>query len=234
LLLARRADVVLNINKGVKNYLVSKGFDAERIVINPPGVNLDYLRAIPSAPVEEGYDGIFLGRLNPSKGIFDLVAIWACVVKEIPAARLAIIGGGGGEIVAELKEAIGERGMERNISLLGYLENDEAFPILKASKVFLFPSHEEGFGIAIVESLACKVPVVAWRLPVFEEFFSDLINMADCYQFEHFARLVVDQLKGKGKVDGESAEKLDKFSWRDVSSNAYSIISGPHSSGSTL
>ncbi|MDA8161786.1 MAG: glycosyltransferase [Desulfobacteraceae bacterium] len=226
LLLARRADVVLNINQGVKNYLVAKGFTEEKIIINPPGIDLDYLRGVPPAPQEEGYDGIFLGRLNPSKGIFDLVKIWALVVKKIPSARLAIIGGGSAEIVAQLKEAIREKRIEGNISLLGYLENDKAFALIKASKVFLFPSREEGFGIAIAEALACGVPVVAWDLPVFEEFFPYLIKVVDCYKFEHFARLVIDQLQGRDKVDSGAAKELDKFSWRGVSSNICSIISG--------
>lgn len=234
LLLSRRADVVLNINNGVKNYLVANGFDAERIAINPPGVDLDYLRDIQPVPEAEGYDGIFLGRLNPSKGIFDLPAIWAGVVKEIPTARLAIVGGGAAETVVRLKEAVREKGMGKHISMLGYLGNDKAFPILKASKVFLFPSHEEGFGIAIVEALACKVPVVAWRLPVFEEFFSGLIKMADADRFEQFSRFVLNQLKGKNTMDAETAGKLDRFSWGTVSENMNSIIHGPRSLGVSI
>jgi glycosyltransferase involved in cell wall biosynthesis len=218
LLLARRADVVLNINQGVKNHLVAKGFSERRIIINPPGADLNYLRAIPVAPPEEGYDGIFLGRIHPTKGIFDLVEIWARVVKEIPTARMAIIGSGSTRNVAQLMDSIRENRLEKNISLLGYLENDRAFALVKASKVFLFPSHEEGFGIAIVEALACNVPVVAWRLPVYEEYFLDSIQMVDCWDIEYFAKLVMCQVKDRKQFFFQDTKKLDNFSWEYVSS----------------
>lgn len=224
LLLTRRADVVLNINQGVKNHLVAKGFSESRIIINPPGVDLDYLRAIPVAPPEEGYDGIFLGRIHPTKGIFDLVEIWVRVVKEIPTARLAIIGSGSAKNVAQLVDSIRENRLENNISMLGYLENDKAFALVKASKVFLFPSHEEGFGIAIVEALACNVPVVAWRLPVYEEYFLDFIQMVDCWDIGHFTKFVIHGIKNENQFISQDSKRLDNFSWEYVSSNVSRTI----------
>ena len=143
LILARRADIVLNINHDVSNYLVKNGFHGSRIVVIPPGIDPQALDNIPSAPANTGYDGIFLGRLNVNKGALDLIDIWANVVKEMPEARLGIIGGGDEEIIAKIKAKISHYDIASNIELLGYLENERAFPIVKVSKVFLFPSREE-------------------------------------------------------------------------------------------
>lgn len=226
LLLVRKADAVLNINQGVKNHLIEKGFPKERIVINPPGIDLDYLRNVPSAPEEDGYDGIFLGRLNPSKGIFDLVEIWVHVVKEIPSARLAIMGGGDTEIVAQLKKAIKANRLEENISLLGYLESDKAFGLIKASKVFLFPSHEEGFGIAIVEALACGLPVVAWDLPVFHEFFDKMIYLYEKGNFGDFSERLIQKISEVNSLTEKQVapSDLEKFSWEQVSKNSFKLF----------
>jgi glycosyltransferase involved in cell wall biosynthesis len=229
LFLARRADVILNINMGVKKYLMTKGFAEKSIIINPPGIDLNYLRSIPSATSDKGYDGIFLGRLNPSKGVFDLPEIWEQVVKKNPAARLGIIGGGSEEIVAQLKAIISAKNLANNITLLGYLGDQEAFAIIKASKVCLFPSHEEGFGIAIVEALACGISVVAWDLEVFGEYFSELIELSALEDIADFANKVSNQLleKTDNQCDSElksRIEKLDRFSWNQVSQNTLKII----------
>lgn len=228
LVLARRADVILNINHQVKSHLVAKGFIESRIVINPPGIDLDYLWAIPRATLAEGYDGVFLGRLNPSKGIFDLLEIWSQVVKEVPSARLGIIGGGSTGIVTQLKDAIQVKGLEGNIRLLGYMENDKAFALIKASKVFLFPSREEGFGIAIVEALACGVPVVAWKLEVFNEFFAGMIQLSEVGDFSDYSRKVCHEIAAAKYMPKEMAKRMDKlerFSWESVSLKSLKLLS---------
>ena len=226
--LARRADVVININREVKDYLVKNGFQVERIVVNPPGIDPDVLKMIPSAPKNEGYDGVFLGRLNINKGALDLIEIWACVLKELPHARLGIIGGGSDEMVAELRHRISVYGMESNIDVLGYLENERAFALLKASKVFLFPSREEGFGIAIVEAMQCGLPVIGWKLPVYAEHFPGVVDTMDVEDYSAFALRVVYYLRSPERLSEKMLEGrlcAGKFTWGMTAKNFYECIS---------
>ena len=216
LILARRADIVLNINHDVSNYLVKNGFHGSRIVVIPPGIDPQALDNIPSAPANTGYDGIFLGRLNVNKGALDLIDIWANVVKEMPEARLGIIGGGDEEIIAKIKAKISHYDIASNIELLGYLENERAFPIVKVSKVFLFPSREEGFGIAIVEAMHCGLPVVAWNLPVYAEHFPVAVETIEVEKFDAFAQQVILLLKQPKKRDVKTQQGkicAENFTW---------------------
>lgn len=114
-----------------------------------------------------------MAQLRPSKGIGDLIKIWELVCQKIPTAQLAIIGKGSKENITTLKSRIKEQDLDKNIDVLGYLSDNEAFSIIKSSSVFLFPSHEEGFGIAALQAQALGTPVVAWDLPVFKEIFPD-------------------------------------------------------------
>lgn len=225
--LARRADVVININQEVKDHLVAQGFLAERIVINPPGIDLEALSRIPSALPDEGYDGIFLGRLHINKGSLDLIEIWKHVVKELPHARLGIIGGGDERMVADLMSRISLYGMERNIDVLGYLENDRAFALLKASKTFLFPSREEGFGIALVEAMQCGLPVVGWKLPVYAEHFSGAVDTIDTGDYGAFASKVVyyiRDLQGHAERVLKGRQCAEKFTWDMTAKKFYACI----------
>lgn len=228
LLLARRADVVLNINHSVSDYLVGNGFRGERIVVIPPGIDPSALDNISSAPQSLGYDGVFLGRLNINKGALDLIDIWACVVKVIPDARLGIIGGGDEGIVAKLKFKISDYGIKSNIDLLGYLENERAFPIIKTSKVFLFPSREEGFGIAIVEAMYCGLPVVGWKLPVYAEHFPVVVETIEGGEFNAFAQQVVHYLRNPEKRAMKvqaGKDCAEKFTWDKTAKKFYECIS---------
>ena len=168
-LIKELVDRVININFQVKDDLERDGFKKDKIAVNPCGIEIEYLSRLRAGKVP--LTGSFIARLNPSKGIFDLPRVWRLVTDEVPSAKLNIIGGGSDKMRARLYDEIKKLELEKNINLLGFLSNDEAFKIIKSSEVFVFPSHEEGFGMAIAEALACSVPAVAWDLPVYSEVF---------------------------------------------------------------
>ena len=171
IIIKRFVDLIVVDNSFLREELVKQGFDHEKIRLNPPGIDIEYIKGIkPSKDVS--YDAVYLGRLHPSKGIFDLVKIWKLVCQKKSESILAIIGDGRQKFKNKLNKEIYRFNLENNIHLLGYLKDEKAISLLKSSKMFLFPSHEEGFGIAILQALACGIPVVAWDLPVYKEFIS--------------------------------------------------------------
>lgn len=143
----------------------------------------------------EEYEACFLARLNYSKGIFELPIIWNKVIERFPNARLAIIGKGTDEIVEQLKEVVRANYLENNVIILGYLEADKAYSIMKKSKLFLFTSHEEGWGIAVAEALVCGIPVVAYDLPVFERVFKEGICLCKFKDTDEMAKSVCNILE---------------------------------------
>lgn len=227
LLMLRKADMIININYQVRDDLVKKGFKKEKIFVNTPGINVEYLRALLVKDGMEKYDATFLARLNPSKGIFDLAKIWKKVVEKNPDARLAIMGGGSDEIKNKLKEEIGKSGLASNIEILGFLENDEAFALIKSSKVFIFPSHEEGFGIAIAEAMACGVPVVSWDLDVYKEIFEDYSIQVEENDVELFSEKVIGILNDEEKRNGIASRAsgfVGKYSWDSIAKKHQDIL----------
>jgi len=168
-----------------------------------------------------------LGRLNYSKGIFDLIEIWEKVCAVIPQARLAIIGGGDKKIKEDLKKKITTLDLKNNIEVLGYLENKKAYSLLKSSKVFLFPSHEEGWGIVINEALACGLPVVSWDLPIYKPIFEDHIVQVKESDMENFSNEVIKLLENKelrNQIGSVGKEFIKKYSWDRITENEYQLI----------
>lgn len=228
LLLIKKADCIVNINTQVKEYLIRHGFEKDKIVINTPGIDVGYFEKLSSGKVVEKYDAVFLARLNPSKGVNDLIDIWNLVVKKNKIARLAIVGGGSDEIKNKLRQRIIEYNLSSNINILGFLEDKEAFTLIKNSKVFIFPSHEEGFGIAIAEAMACNAAVVAWDLPVYKEIFEDNIILVEENNHGKFAERVVELLDNENtrtEISKRANVFVCKYDWREISKKHLEIIS---------
>ena len=98
-----------------------------------------------------------VGRLVPVKGHTYLIKAIQKVVKVIPEAKFLFVGDG--ELKSKLSEEIKSYDLQRNIFLLG-VRNDIA-TILSCINVFLLPSLNEGFGMALIEAMAARKPVIA-------------------------------------------------------------------------
>lgn len=72
---------------------------------------------------------------------------------------------------------IAEDRLEHNILIYGRCSDVKLYSLLKSSKVFIFPSFFEGWGIVVAEALACGLPVVAYDIPAIRENFGSCKNV---------------------------------------------------------
>jgi glycosyltransferase involved in cell wall biosynthesis len=220
-------DLIITINPAVNKELQMMGFNANQISVNSNGIDLEFIeKIVPNKATV--YDCIFLGRLHPSKGLFDLIAIWEIVCKKRPA-KLGIIGFGDRKFVFKLKKEIDRRGLTGNIELLGYVEPEKAYGIIKSSKLFVFPSHEEGFGIAILEAMACKIPVITYDLPSYVDIYGENISKVPLGNYSQFADTIIhllanDKLREKFGIEGLTLVK--KYDWDKISQREMALFKG--------
>jgi glycosyltransferase involved in cell wall biosynthesis len=140
--------------KGVYN--VSLGPGKIRIV----GTGVDRLTINTSA--QKDIDFFCIGRIEKLDGI---EKIWSALRKLRPGLNFIMIGRASLTEINHLK-SIG-------IDHKGEVNDKEKLELYSRAKVFLFPSSREGFGIALAESLQIGMDAVVWRLPVFEELYSE-------------------------------------------------------------
>jgi len=82
---------------------------------------------------------------------------------------LAVIGEG--PELENLKFKVQELGFECNVKVFGGVPDHKMYKILCESKIFIFPSRFEGWGLAVAEALACSLPVVCYKIPALKEVF---------------------------------------------------------------
>jgi glycosyltransferase involved in cell wall biosynthesis len=111
---------------------------------------------------QKDIDFFCIGRIEKLDGIDK---IWSALRKLRPAVNFVMIGRASLTEINHL-ESMG-------IDHKGEVTDKEKLELYSRAKVFLFPSSREGFGIALAESLQLGMAAVIWRLPVFEELYSE-------------------------------------------------------------
>jgi glycosyltransferase involved in cell wall biosynthesis len=159
----RGADLFFITNETDLVHFTRHGVDPARVLPVYGGVDFEEIASTPAQPPR--YDGCFVGRISPQKGVLDLVDIWARVRARKPDARLALIGSGNARFERELRAAVAAHGLGDAIDLLGFLDGPEKHLIYRASRVFLHTSVHDNYGMAACEAMAAGVPAVLYDLP---------------------------------------------------------------------
>jgi glycosyltransferase involved in cell wall biosynthesis len=167
----RRSDYVIAISAEIRAQLLERGVAEARIQGIPNAVDTERfhpvtvedrqrLRAKLGLPPARTIL-IFSGRLSRAKGLPMLVEAWPELVRRHPDAYLVIVGSGKlsfDDCESSIREIVRVRRLEDSIRFAG--ESDRVYEYLQAADLFVFPTEYEGFSLALVEALACAMPVV--------------------------------------------------------------------------
>lgn len=197
---------------------LSKMLGREQIRIIENGVNLE---SVWKTRATSSFDGIYVGRLSAKKGAYDLIDIWRRVCSRYEHAKLAIVGSVEDPLVIQKVKTCK---LGSNISIYEVVDEIKKFELLKSAKVFLFPSHEEGWGTAVSEALACEIPVVAYDLPAYS-YAGDSIVRVVKGDTEAFANQVIRLLSGEEARKALSAGARKRVKdWSEIARNEIAII----------
>jgi glycosyltransferase involved in cell wall biosynthesis len=199
----RACDVVFtNSRFTADDATASLGIEAERLVVAHPGVGTGF------RPDGErtAFDRPFVlgvGTLEPRKNLQRLVEAWRLLGGD---HRLVLAGGSGwGE----------QPGLDDDgIVLAGYVR-DEALPALyRGADVYVYPSLFEGFGIPVVEAMACGTPVVVSNHPSLDEACGSAAVRVDPQDPESIAAGITEALTRRDELVPAGVEHAAQFTWR--------------------
>ena len=221
LLATRFGDIIFVINKPTKDFLLCIGAKGQKIVLTRNGVEIPDDSSLTK---EKSSDACFLGWLDKRKGVYDLLKVWKNVCEKRNNAKLAIIGSGPEK--EQVSKIIVEMKLENNVILTGFLTGDKKYGSIQSSRVFIFPSHIESWGIAIAEAMACGLPVVAFDLPVYKEVFEGKIVTVPLGDTNEMARQVIFLLNPEiAQTMGEANKNfIKRYDWNLVSQKELSKI----------
>jgi glycosyltransferase-like protein len=207
---------------GVDAQVVTNGVDSPRFA-RPPSVDGSDLRA------RAGARGRFLfltvGGIEPRKGSLELVEALAKVRAVVsPPPVLAVVGGHSFQDYDPYREVVVGRAAELGLSiggavvLLGTVPDDELPRWYHAADAFVFPSHKEGWGLALLEALAAGLATVATDIPVFREFLGEqdalLVPAGDAGTLGDVMVRVASDPALRSRLGRRGPRVAGRFTWR--------------------
>ncbi|WP_417748855.1 glycosyltransferase family 4 protein [Rosistilla oblonga] len=110
-----------------------------------------------------------VGRLVPEKGHGTVIGALPELVRRHPDLKYVILGEGPNRDA--LLQQARSLGIAEHLEMPGWVNHNEAIRQMVAADCVIMPSHsvQEGFGLALAEAMLCETPIVASRIPVFEE-----------------------------------------------------------------
>ena len=112
---------------------------------------------------------LFLSRIHPKKGLERLLPFWPDVLKRHPDLLLVIAGTGDPADLARVRDLVHGRNLQSVVFLAGQLSGPTKWQALTDADIFILPSYQEGFSLAITEAIAVGLPVVITRECNFDE-----------------------------------------------------------------
>jgi glycosyltransferase involved in cell wall biosynthesis len=238
------ASVVVVVSEVLRQELLASGIGADRIVVNPNGVDPAALEAFraETAPAWRRRLGLperptvgFIGTFGPWHGVTDLPAIAAAVAAEVPDAHWLLIGDGA--LHEPVRQRVGALGLGDVVTMTGIEEHDRALQLLAAADVCVSPHvpNPDGtrfFGspIKLFEYMGLRKPIVAADL---EQIGEVLVHdrtglLVPPRDTGAFARAIVRLLREPSLADRLAAAALEEvqahYTWRAHAARTLSAV----------
>jgi len=192
-------------------------FPDTKIIVTGNGVDTNVFKPL-RVPEKEGK--IFSwGLMYHRKGFHLLMHAFRKVIKEYPIARLVLAGEGPEK--TRLQKLSKDLGLSNKVIFLPKLSNDRLVYEINTSQIVVIPSLWEGFGLTVLEAMACKKPVIAFNIPAISELITNGLNglLAPRGDVDALASSIVHLLNDKDlreKIAGNAYLFARKFSWENI------------------
>jgi glycosyltransferase involved in cell wall biosynthesis len=229
---ARRADAVITVSECSKRDIVKLlGLAPERIHVIGNAVD-ETLYPVRDAwllkSVRERYGigprfVLYFGGFDLRKNVPRIIEAYGQLPETLRREYQLVIAGRyqhlGHPLFPDPRATIQRLGLEANVLFTGQIREQDKAPLYSAATVFAFPSLYEGFGMPVLEAMACGTPVVTSTLSALPEVAGDAGLLVDPYDTEAISRALAELLDSQARRDELSRRGLERarrFTWRQV------------------
>jgi len=213
------------------------GVPRDKVTVAYPAGSGDVARVyddslVRAAQQRHGLAGPYLiavGTLHPRKNLELLVDAFGdlCAGPDISAELGLVLAGKPGWLWEPLLARIRQRGLEGRVVCTGYLDAAELSALLTGAVAMVMPSLYEGFGLPVLEAMACGVPVISSNASSLPEVGGDAALYVDPHDREGWrramARIITDP-ELRGDLVRKGHQRLSLFSWERCAATVLSVL----------
>lgn len=172
----------------------------------------------------------YLGAIEPRKNILNLIRAYLKLKKDYPANGdyKLVLSGELNPLYENIKKEIQGNQFEKDIIFTGYVAKEDKPYIYNLAKLFVYPSHFEGFGLPLLEAMACGVPVITSHNSSMPEVVSNSAILVNPLRPEELGQAMKTMLTDKMLYSHFRAKGLNmakKFSWKKCAKETLELIS---------
>ena len=180
-----------------------------------PGLDRSEIARIKKKYGIEGEYLLFIGAIEPRKNIKSIIIACNRLLNDGFDLTL-VIAGPKGWAYSEILETAGRLGLSRHVVFTGFLQESEKPYLLEGAAIFIYPSFYEGFGIPVLEAMACGVPTITSNVSSMPEITGDAAILVDPQNVEDLYLKTKELLTDNRKLDvmkKKSVDQAGNFSW---------------------
>lgn len=171
---------------------------------------------------------IYVGTIQPRKNLMRLIEAF----KNIEKVKLVIVGkttglGRQGWKFQEILDKPKELGIEERVIFTGFAPDEDLKYLINGSLAFILPSLWEGFGIPVVDAMACGVPVLTSNVSSLPEVVGDAGLTFDPYSIKDMESKILEVInnsKLREELIKKGLKRVNKFSWEKMAQKVLEVF----------
>ncbi len=168
---------------------------------------------------------LYVGTLEPRKNLARLIGAYRRL-REEGACHALVIAGARGWLCDDVFEAAGRDGLREHIIFTGHVGEDDLLALYQSADVFAYPSLYEGFGLPVLEAMACGVPVVCSDRGSLPEAAGDAALLVDPTDESAIAAALARALRDddlRRELVARGLRRAREFTWDRVARSFLSV-----------
>lgn len=236
----RKAWRIITVSRATRDDLVHHyHVPVERMSVIPHGVSPRFRPADNPADIEavraryalpERYI-LYVGTIQPRKNIVRLIDAFAQIARSQSPAETThlVLAGKRGWLTRAIEQRAAEHQLSDRVRFLGYVPEEDFLPLLQGAQVFAFPSLAEGFGMPVLEAMACGIPVLTSTTTALPEVAGDAALLVDPHETgaiaEGLQRLISDAAL-REELRARGLARAQAYSWERAARATLDVLMG--------
>lgn len=231
---AKRVLTISNFSK--KEIIDYYGTDSSKIIVTYPGYNKKiYHSNYAKKEIDKIKDKyklenylIFVGTIQPRKNIERLLLAFSKILADFPQLKLVMVGKKGW-LYESIFQTMKKEELKDKTVYLGFLDDHQLALLYNGAQAFVLPSLYEGFGLTVVEAMACSCPTVVSNISSLPEIGADASTYIDPFSIESISQGIKkiirqDQRFVREKLIKKGLERVKQFSWEKTARETLDLL----------
>lgn len=213
-----KSDLIITGSEYTKREIIERlDFTNEQVKVIYHGIDHKIFRVYEDINLKMELPKKFIfsvGSIEPRKNLLGLLKSYNELDKQIKQEYKLVLAGFKGWENSEIMELINKD--KKNIHYLGFISDVELAKVYNLASCFVFPSFYEGFGLPVLEAMACATPVICSNTSSLPEVGGDAVSYCDPFDITDIKskiELVLSDEELQQKMIQKGLERAKEFSW---------------------